>query len=582
MAAEVVNLMPWLVLGSIGLLLALLIQGRMEPAALFTLWAVALHFAGLVSEKELLGGYTNPALVALLVLLMVSLALERSPLVDRLSGWVVRGGERAAVWRLSTLACALSAFLNNTAVVGGLMGVVTRQSRVAPSKLLIPLSYAAIVGGVITLVGTSTNLVVASLATNAGMRPLGMFEFTAVGLPVALMCVAVVAATSRWLPNSAAATEQAGSPYFLETMVAPGSSLIGRSIVENGLRQLEGLFLLEIVRNGRLMSPVGPDEVIEAHDHLIFTGEVSRVAALQRFDGLQVFGDAAGKLLSSNLVEVVIAAQSDLVNRTLREVDFRNMFDAGVVGIRRGERRLTGQLGRVELRVGDSLLLATGPDFRQRKNLARNFHLLGTEPLRPPLKPRENAWVLAAFAGVILLSALEWVPLLGGLLALLGLLLAARTLSPGELRRRFPFDLWMMVGSSLAIALALENSGAAALMAAGISTAVGQDSAWWALVGIYLMTWLLTELISNNAAAALVFPIALATARSLGVDPLPFVMVVAYAASAGFLLPFGYQTHLMVYTPGRYRTTDFLKAGWPVCLVFAAGVLLLVPVFFPF
>lgn len=583
MAAAATGITPWLVLGSVGLLLALLIHGRLAPVVLFTGWAVGYFLLGLVNQSTFLGGYTNPALVTLLILLLVSLALERSPLVASVSQKVIRVGERASVWRLSAMATALSAFLNNTAVVGGLLGAVSRQQRVAPSKLLIPLSYASVLGGITTLVGTSTNLVVNSLAVQAGLPALGMFQFTAVGVPVALVCLAAIVWSSRWLPRHGAQAEAAGQPYFLETQVSADSPLVGRSIEANGLRNLQGLFLVEIVRDGRLLSPVGPDEVIEASDHLIFTGEVDKVQALQRFVGLQVFGaDHARELLASNLMEVVLTQQSELVNKTLREVDFRNLFDAGVVGIRRGERRLTGQLGRIELKVGDSLLLAVGPDFRQRKNLERNFHLISDEPLRPSLKPWENRLAVGGFAVVIATSALGWLPLLHGLLVLLGVLLASQILSPGELRRRFPFDLWLIIGSALTIAAGLEQSGASALIAWGIQQVFGGYGVWGAFVGIYLLTWVLTELVTNNAAAALGFPIALATARAFGVDPTPFVMVVAYAASACFLLPFGYQTHLMVYSAGRYRTLDYLKAGWPVSLTYAVAVLTLVPWVFPF
>lgn len=574
---------PWLMLGSVGLLLALLVHGRLAPVLLFTGWAVGYFLLGLVNQSEFLGGFTNPALVTLLILLLVSLALERSPLVASVSQRVIQGGERMSIWRLSSVTAVLSAFLNNTAVVGGLLGVVSRQQRVAPSKLLIPLSYASVLGGITTLVGTSTNLVVNSLTVQAGLPSLGMFQFTAVGVPVALLCLAVLVVSSRWLPRHDAHVEAARLPYFLETQVSADSPLVGRSIEANGLRNLQGLFLVEILRDGRLLSPVGPDEVIVANDHLIFTGEVTKVQALHRFVGLQVFGvDHAHDLLAANLMEVVLTQQSELVNKTLREVDFRNLFDAGVVGIRRGERRLTGQLGRIELKVGDSLLLAVGPDFRQRKNLERNFLLISEEPLRPFLRPWENRVAVGGFAAVIATSALGWVPLLHGLLVLLGVLLATRLLSPSELRRRFPFDLWLIIGSALTIAAGLEQSGASALIAGGIQQLFGGYGVWGAFVGIYLLTWVLTELVTNNAAAALAFPIALATARAFGVDPTPFVMVVAYAASACFLLPFGYQTHLMVYSAGRYRTLDYLKAGWPVSLTYAVAVLTLVPLVFPF
>jgi di/tricarboxylate transporter len=573
---------PWLVLASVALLLGLLVHGRIAPVILFGAWAVAYLVLGWVPQATFLSGYTSVALVILLVLMLVSLALERSPWMTGLSAQLVTGSERQAVWRLSSLTIFLSAFLNNTAVVSGLLGSISRQQRFAPSRLLIPLSYASILGGITTLVGTSTNLVVNSLAIQAGLTPMTMFQFVWVGLPVALLCLLVMVWRSQVLPQNDRRLSESEQSYFLDAQVLGNSSLVGRSIEHNRLRQLDGLFLLEIIRGEHLISPVGPDERVQAGDHLIFTGELSKVQGLQKFDGLQIFGGSqAHELLTSNLVEVVLSQASELVNKTLREVDFRNLFDAGVVGIRRGDRRLNGQLGRIKLNVGDSLLLAIGADFKQRKNLDRNFHLLTDEPLRPALKVWENRLAVGGFAAVIIAAAAGWVGLLPGLLLLLGLLLGTGILSPGELRRRFPFDLWLLIGSALTIAAGLESSGASALMAQAIERWFGGGGVWLALLGVYVMTWLLTELVTNNAAAALAFPVALATAKAFGVEPMAFVMVVAYAASACFLFPFGYQTHLMVYSVGRYRTVDYLKMGWPVSLAYAVGVLTLTPVFFP-
>jgi di/tricarboxylate transporter len=570
------------VLASIAALLVLLVHGRVPPAMLFVGLAVAYFLLGLVDQTTLLQSYANPALATLVLLLLVSLVLERSEIIDRFSGALLRGRSLPATLRFVSVTALFSAFLNNTAVVGVLLSTVSRQRRIAPSRLLIPLSYAAVLGGVTTLVGTSTNLVVSSFAVNAGLPPLGMFQLAWVGVPVALAGLAVVAVTSRWLPVRDARGREASQAYFLEAAVHRGSPMIGRSIEVNRLRNLEGLFLLEIVRGGRLISPVGPDEVLQEDDTLIFTGELGRVQALERFEGLEVFGTRADALLRSNLVEVVVSSQSDLANKTLREVDFRTMFDAGVVGIRRGEKRLTGQLGRIPLRVGDSLLLAVGPDFRQRHNLDRNFHVLDGTMVRPRLTAPQSRLVLGAFAAVIALAALELLPLFHGLLLLLLGLLGTRLLTVGEMRRRFPFDLVLIIGSALAIAHVLEGSGAAGLIAGGVRTVFDGYGPWGALVGVYLLTVVLTELITNNAAAALAFPIGLTTARALGVDPMPFVMVVAYGASACFMVPFGYQTHLMVYSPGRYRLLDFVRAGLPLTLAYGIVVLLLVPVFFPF
>jgi len=568
----------------VGVLLGLLIHGRIAPSVLFTGTAAVYFLSGLLPQDVLLGSYSNPALATLVLLLLVSVALERSSLLERLTDRLLDGTPTAATWRFTSVAAALSAFLANTAVVAVLLGIVTRQRRLPPSRLLLPLSYASILGGVTTLVGTSTNLTVNSLVVGAGLPALGMFQLAWVGVPAAVVCLGALAWLSRHLPvREAAATRgPEASGYFLEARVNADSPLAGRTIEQNRLRALDGLFLLEIIRDGRLRSPVGPDEVIQAGDCLIFTGALDRVGALREFRGLTVFEDGADALLGSNLVEVVIASQSELDKKTLRDVDFRTLFDAGVVGIRRGEQRLTGQLGRIPLAVGDCLLLAVGPDFRNRHNLERNFHILGEAPLTATLDARRSAAVLGGFGAVVAAAATGVLPLFQGLLVFLGALLAFRVLSFAQLRRRFPFDLFFLVGSSLAVAHVLDSTGGADLVASLLGRLFEGTGVWGAFAGVYVLTVVLTELVSNNAAAALTFPIAIATAKLWNVDPTPFVLAVTYGASAGFLIPFGYQTHLMVYSAGRYRLGDFVRLGLPVSVLFGAIVLVLTPTLFPF
>ncbi|AEY02714.1 TrkA-C domain-containing protein [Oceanimonas sp. GK1] len=574
-------MMAWWVLASVGTLLVLLVQGRFAPAALFGGWATGYLVLGVVSEQQWLSSFTNPALITLLVLMLVSLALERSPLLERFAGALLTGSENRASLRLMGVTATLSAFLNNTAVVGTLLSVVSRQRHIPASRLLIPLSFASVLGGVTTLIGTSTNLVVNSFVVSAGLPALGMFEFAAVGVPVALLCLLVVLASRRWLPRHDQQHNEHAQTYFLEARVQPGAALIGRSIEQNRLRSLDGLFLLEIVRNDRLISPVSPDEVLEANDVLVFTGEIEKVQALQPFSGLELFGNGADQLLASNLVEVVVSNESELAKRTLQEVDFRTMFNAGVVGIRRGNKRLTGQLGKIPLRVGDSLLLAVGHDFTQHRNIDRNFHVLGNWQ-RPKLSHRQSMLAFAGFGAVVALAAFNVLPLLNGLLLLLAALLLSRILTLSELRRRFPFELVIIIGSALTVAKAMDSSGAAQLLANGMRSLFGGYGVFGAFVGVYVMTLLLTETVTNNAAAALAFPVGLSTAYAFGAEPMPFIMAVAFGASACFLVPFGYQTHLMVYSPGRYRMTDFIKTGLPVSLVYSAGVITLVPMVFPF
>jgi di/tricarboxylate transporter len=575
-------MLAWTVLLSIACLLGVLVSGRVRPAIAFVMLAAAYLLFGLIDTATLLQQYTNPALATLLLLLLVSLALERTPLLDWLSARLLQGSERTAAARLVGTSALLSAFLNNTAVVAAFLGAISRQRRFAPSRLLLPLSYASVLGGMTTLVGTSTNLVVNSFTlSNTGFE-LGMFQFSLVGIPVAMVTLIVLLWRVKVLPHHVPEDTADKLAYFLAADVQVGSPLIGRSIEDNGLRRLDGLYLLEIERAGRLISPVGPEQVLQAEDTLVFTGEASKLQTLQRFAGLKLFGHHANDLLATNLVEAVISHESELAGQTLQDVDFRSMFNAGVVGIRRGNKRLAGQLGQIPLRVGDCLLLAVGSDFRQHRNLDRNFHLLSGSLTRPQLNRAESVLTLLGFGTVIALAAFECFPLFHGLLLLLGGLLLGRVLTMAELRRRFPFELWLIIGSALAIAQALEQSGAGALLAQGIQALFSGYGVYAAFVGCYLLTLLLTETVTNNAAAALAFPVAWSTAQAFGVDPLPFIMAVAYGASACFLMPYGYQTHLMVYSPGRYRIRDFFNVGLPVSLTYAALVLLLTPMIFPF
>ncbi|EDM85029.1 SLC13 family permease [Limnobacter sp. MED105] len=576
-----------LVLACVAALILLLVRAAAQPATLFGVFAIGFFFAGLIEQTEFLSSYTNPALVCVLLLVVVGLVLERSSLITQMSRVLLAGSAKAAVFKLSIITSVFSAFLSNTAVVAALLPAISKQNQIEPSKLLIPLSYASILGGVTTLIGTSTNLLVYSLAENQGVQGLSLFTFTGIGLVLVLAGATLMSLST---PNSTSNTSikntqfepTNGQGYFLESRVKSGSSLVGKTVAQNGLRGLEGLYLLEIVREDRLLSPVRPDELVQANDRLIFTGETDRIQTLQRFDGLEVFGSAAGKLLESNLVEVIISSQSELVNKTPKEVDFRTLFDAAVVGIRRGNKRLTGQLGRVELKVGDSLVLAVGSDFRNHRNIERNFHVLSAEPLQPNLSKKENWMTLGGLVLAIGLATTSVISLLQALMALTLFLMIVKLLSPAQIRRRFPFDLWILIGSALVIAQVMTSSGAASLIAEYSSSVLSPFGVMGAFISVYVMTWILTELVTNSAAAALAFPIALSNAAQYDAAALPFVLAVAFAASSCFLLPSGYQTHLMVMSPGRYRTMDFVKKGLPMALLYGLVCIALIPVFFPF
>ncbi|MDD2893148.1 MAG: SLC13 family permease [Halothiobacillaceae bacterium] len=569
------------VLLSLVLLIAVLVHGRIQTGTAFVLLALSYYSFGLIDLSKLLQNYVEPSLITLVLLMLISVALEKTLLIERVGERLMSGSYPVALARMMAVTAGFSAFLNNTAVVASLLGVVSKNGRFAPSRLLLPLSYAALFGGVVTLIGTSTNLVVNSFAVRAGMEPIGMFDFAWVGLPIVVVCTLVVVVLARWILPEHEGAESKGTPYFLEASIQPDSPLAGRSVLENGLRQIDGLFLVEVVRVGHLISPVGPQEILEAGDILIFTGEVDKVHVLERFPGLKLFEEEMN-IVRTNLAEVVVVADSPLVDNTIRDVNFRALFDAAVVGIRRGQIQLSGKLGEIQLKAGDALMLAVGADFASRKNLERNFYVLKGGTRKPRLSMPQSYAVFAAFAGVILLGAFQVIPLVKGLALLLIGLLFLRLVDVAELRRRFPFELVLIIGSALAMSQVMASTGVADLIAGGLHGIVGGNGPLWALVAIFLVTLILTELMSNNAAAALVFPIAFSLAQSLGVSPLPFVMALAFGASASFITPFGYQTHLMVFTPGRYCFMDFVRMGLPVSLAYSITALLLLPWAFPF
>lgn len=573
----------WFVLCSIPILLALLILNIVPAALAFTVLAAVYVLLDIVSIPQFLGGFTNTALMTLILLLICSMAVERSQLIQYFSRQMIQQDEKRSFIRLISVSALLSAFINNTAVVAAFLGQIMRQKHIAASRLLIPLSYATILGGITTLVGTSTNMVVNSFVVNAGYDPLKMFSFALVGVPIMLVCLGIVYWRRNHLPNHQPSATDETAAYFLTAAVGAESDLIGKTIKSGGIGQLDGLFLLEIIRDGRLISPVSQFEIIMQGDHLIFAGSLENVQLLQKFKHLQLLGGAANEVLKSNLVEVIITNESELLYSTLEKVDFNNRFHAAVVGIRRGNKRLTGRLDRIPLRVGDALLLAIADTFYRQRTNERNFHILNQNDKHShTLSKGKSILVALSFVLVILASALEILSLFKGLLMLLGLYLLTGCLSLDQMRRRFPFDLLLVIGSALVVSKGLETTGAAAMLGQAVMLLSPDNNAYLSLLIIFVLTVLLTEIITNNAAAALAIPLALQTAAALEVSYLPFVMAVVYGASACFLLPFGYQTHLMIYTPGNYRVKDFLRFGWAILFTYAAAALLLIPLIFPF
>ncbi|WKT59692.1 SLC13 family permease [Microbulbifer thermotolerans] len=562
------------------LVIGTLIFTRFRPSLIFASAAGACFLTGVVPVELALQKGANPGLVTLVVLLLVSVGLEKARWLRTISDGLINGSLKASLVRLTTATALSSAFLNNTAVVAALASSVKAQRRHPAAKLLLPLSYAAILGGTLTLIGTSTNLIVNSFVVDRGVPGLDFFAFLPVGVAAALVGLLVLLLCNRLLP-AGPVTDEPVTEYLLEAEVVGDAPLDGKTVEQNGLRRLETLYLVEIVRDGHVISPVAPTEVIKSGDKLIFSGDVRDLGRLQDIQGLRVFA-LEDKALDIDLTEVVISPSSSILGQTLKSCQFRTRFDAAVVAMRRGGERLSGKLGEIELRAGDALLLAVGPDFKHHLNIDKNFYVISGREVRRELSRRDN-WLLGlGFGAVVAGAALGWFSLLKGLVLLLGGMLCLGIVSTAELQRRFPFQIWLIIACALVLAEAFAGSGLADVLAGGLRDLLQGWGPLAGLVGIFLLTLALTELMTNNAAAALTFPLGWSLAESFGVSWMPFAMAVAYGASASFLTPFGYQTNLMVQNLGGYHLRDFIRAGLPLTVAYSVTVLALLPLVFPF
>jgi di/tricarboxylate transporter len=553
-------------------ILALVVTDQ-RPSLIFSGSLLTLIATQQLVFSDVINNLTNQGLITLVLLLLVSSAVDKTSLIKGLARKLVTANFKASFLRLFGLTFFSSALLNNTAVVASLIGPVKQNQHHHASRLLIPLSYSAILGGTVTLIGTSTNLIVDSFLIEHGHPGFNFWDFTLYGLVAGLSCGLLMFLMAPLLPEIANKSSQYNS-YSIEADVDDDCELIGKSVEENHLRNLPELFLIEIARGGKLITPVTPEMVIQAGDKLIFSGNIQNVGNLSHIKGLKLFAESDG-LLRDNLTEVIISNRAQIIGQTLKALGFRALFDAAVVAIRRDGESLSGKLGEIKLQSGDFLLLATGPDFIQRHNLAKNFFILSEKKVDTKLTRLQEWITLGGFLVTVSLAATSVLNLATGLLFFMALLVLGGVTSNNEIKRNIPVNLIVVIIGALSLATALEKSGLINQMMQVISPWASSVSPIWALVMVYLLTLILTELVTNNAAAALMFPLAYGLVQTLGLPIMPFALAVAFAASASFISPYGYQTNLLVFSASNYKFKHFVKFGLPISICYSSIVLML-------
>ena len=567
---------------------------ELAPPAVAVFGAVVvLLLFGVIDASQALSGFSNEAPVVVGALLVLARAVDVSgilePVVARLFGSSVG---RPLLARLLFPITLLSGFLNNTTLVAMSVPPVVELStrrRLPLSRFLIPVSYAAVLGGVVTAIGTSTNLTVSGLLVEAGMPPLRLFELAPVGLPIALLGTAtIVLLASVLLPDRGTVDDPLDEQireFTVAMRVVPGGPLDGQTVEEGGLRALRGVFLIQVERGSQVIAPVAPQERLAGNDTLWFVGRVTDIVDLQRHRGLESSEahhlarlDGAGHAF----FEVVVGGESALVGRTVRDIGFRGRYEAAVLAVHRAGHRLENKIGDTELRLGDCLLLLADPNFRERWRDSRDFLVVAPLSGIPPTQPRKALLVTLITLAFIALTALEVLPLLHAALLVVFLLVGLRVLTLRQARNAVDMDILVLIAAAFGLGAAVTESGLGTVLAEGLVTVFRPLGDVGTLAGVLLATMALTELISNNAAAALLFPVALSTAAALGVDPRPFVIAVTIGASLSFLTPIGYQTNLLVYGIGGYKFSDYTRLGIPLNLVTVTVVMILLPRVFPF
>lgn len=564
------------VLGVVIFLILSLYREWLNPSLTFFLATVALLLGGIITPTELLKGLSNQQIILIFLLVLVTAGI-RSIYGSELFGSLfnTKLSQRAFLFRMMAFVSTISAFLNNTPIVAFMIPYVkdwAERTGNPASKFLIPLSFATILGGMITVIGTSTNLVLNGLIAEYKLPMLGFQDFFYLGVCVTIMgWIYLYFVGFRLLPSNAneiEALRENLKEYIVETEIAPGSKLIGKTVKDAGLRNLQDVFLVEVIRNEKVISPVSPDEILEPGDALFFSGNTQSIYQLIKEDnGLSVPKQDTLEEEQFHFVEAVIPANSALVGMRIKDSNFRQQFSASIIAIHRNGKRVSGKVGEMHLAGGDFLLLLADAN-RQNGNHEKDLFFLSVpKKIKEKKSPMKKVVGAASFA-LLIAGVVNLIPIFQACLIILCVLVFFAVLNIIEIRRELDLSLLMILVCSLAIGVALEKSGTAEWIAKVLIVSGKSFGPVAVLAGLFLVTIFLTALITNAAAVSIVFPIAMSMAEQMSLPYTPFFVAIAYAASGDFMTPIGYQTNLMVYGPGGYTFRDFLRVGGPLTVLY--------------
>ncbi|WP_457786665.1 SLC13 family permease [Geobacillus sp. Geo 8.1] len=574
-------------IGFVLLMIALMMGGLIFEIArpdiiVFAVLTVFL-LAGIITEEEALEGFANEGTLTIALLFIVAGAVQKSGIIERSLIKRIKKGKTivGTMAKIFLPVSGFSAFLNNTPIVAALTPVLRKwceENNIPPSKFLIPLSYMTVLGGTITLMGTSTNLVVQGLMLKQGMEGFSLFELGIVGVPITIAGFIYLATIGyRLLPNNKSikeAVQERSREYLAEMVVGSDFPYLNQTVQDAGLRQLKGLYLIEIIRGNEKISPVKATTKIQEGDRLIFTGVVSTIAELQRIKGLTLETGTdlsldALKNGNTQLVEAVVSHHSSLLDKTIKQAQFRSKYDAAVIAVHRNQERIQSKIGDIVLRPGDTLLLLCGSDFMNKFKQSNDFYVV--TPLDTPAALQEDekkGWIaIGILLAMILLVAFGVLSMFAAMSLAVVLLLLMKVMTPADAKQSIQFDVLLLIASSFGIGTAILKTGAAEWIADGLLQIAQPLGVIAVLFFVYLLTNMFTELLSNSAAAVLMFPIAMEIAEKMSINPTGLAVLIAIAASAAFVTPIGYQTHLIVYGPGGYRFMDYVKVGTPLNII---------------